>query len=626
MRKFIISLIAVAFALSLNPANASLFQYYQSLNQPLPSVLERAETAAELGIFGYIGTKEQNILFEQRLREFAGNPGDLGISVVSRYKTTLLSSMTSSQTTIPVSSLATFDGDTLTMDILGGAVYLVLEPGLSKEEIVKCTAITDGRFSSCTRGLKFSGSDESGVANNRFAHNAGSVVVMSNTHYVYENFIQRSGDQAIDGVVTFTQPPVSLLSATTSQQLTTLGQVTSTLASYPTLSGNNSFSGTNSFSNNSSFASSSSFTGTVTVPYSTASSSAASVGLVNDTANAGAATAATTTKGISKLSVDPVDPANPIVVGDNDSRLLGGFGGDGSDGALSVSSGTTTIDLLGERIVTKNYTSISITGTGVVNFSNPHSEGSIIILKSQGNTTLTSSATPMLDASGTGGPGTTGGTRSTTGGSTSGTDANDIPAFYGEIDTYGGDVNVGGVVGTFDSLTSLSNWHPFISKYGRKIFIGAGASGGRGTYTSGGSGSIIGGDGGRGTGILIVETGGSWNFTTANGISVSGQNGTDGSITGTPSSYHAGGGGGGAAGMFFGVYNTLTANSGSVTVSGGLGGRSKVGSSNNGNAGGSGGGNGLEAGDSSSAGTVDGTRYAGSGADGLSFIFKNTDF
>lgn len=77
--------------------------------------------------------------------------------------------------------------------------------------------------------------------------------------------------------------------------------------------------------------------------------------------------------------------------------LRGGFGGTGADGALTITSGTTNIDLAGSQIVVKNYTSISITGTGKLTFTNPHANGTVIIFKSQGNVTLTSSATPNID-------------------------------------------------------------------------------------------------------------------------------------------------------------------------------------------------------------------------------------
>ena len=73
------------------------------------------------------------------------------------------------------------------------------------------------------------------------------------------------------------------------------------------------------------------------------------------------------------------------------------FGGDGSDGALSVSSGTTTIDLSSASVVVKNYTSISITGTGVIDFTNPHANGTTIIFRSQGNVTISSTTVPAID-------------------------------------------------------------------------------------------------------------------------------------------------------------------------------------------------------------------------------------
>src|SRR5277367_6704134 len=40
------------------------------------------------------------------------------------------------------------------------------------------------------------------------------------------------------------------------------------------------------------------------------------------------------------------------------------FGGNGADGALTVTSGTTTINCANAAVVVKNYSSISITGTG----------------------------------------------------------------------------------------------------------------------------------------------------------------------------------------------------------------------------------------------------------------------
>ena len=79
------------------------------------------------------------------------------------------------------------------------------------------------------------------------------------------------------------------------------------------------------------------------------------------------------------------------------------FGGNGTDGVLNVTSGTTTINLGGAAVVVKNYTSMSISVGATVNFSNPNAGGTIIILKSQGNVNIagTLNASGMGAAAGT---------------------------------------------------------------------------------------------------------------------------------------------------------------------------------------------------------------------------------
>ena len=162
--------------------------------------------------------------------------GEFGFSVVSRYRTTLSSSMTSTQTTIPVSSIQTFDGTTLTMADLGGVGFFTIEPGSSREEIVKCTTISSSQWATCTRGLAFSGTSEASVVANRKAHNAGSIVVMSNVHYVYEQLADKDTDQTFGGVITFSNYPLSPGTApTSSAQLVDFAYVNSlAIAGSPT--------------------------------------------------------------------------------------------------------------------------------------------------------------------------------------------------------------------------------------------------------------------------------------------------------------------------------------------------------------------------------------------------------
>jgi len=140
--------------------------------------------------------------------------------------------MTSTQTTVPVASVSTFDGHTLTMADLGGKVFFTIEPGTSKEEIVKCTSLSSLSWGTCTRGLAFYGTTETSVAANRQTHNAGSIVVMSNVHYVYEQLTDTDTAQTITAPWTVNavwsfgyHPELSTgIYATTSSQFLTLGQ------------------------------------------------------------------------------------------------------------------------------------------------------------------------------------------------------------------------------------------------------------------------------------------------------------------------------------------------------------------------------------------------------------------
>lgn len=292
------------------------------------------------------------------------------------------------------------------------------------------------------------------------------------------------------------------------------------------------------------------------------------------------------------------------------------FGGTGADGALALTSGATNIDLGSAQVVTKNYTSISITGTGSLTFTNPHANGTLVFLKSQGDVTLTSSTAPMIVASSLGATAVTDGSswiQKTDGGNTGTTGTNGA--------------SVGG--------TATTGLGYILSIAGKVVRVSAGAGGGNGGAGDGGAGG-----GARGGGGLVIECGGALNFTTASGISVAGATGSAG--TGSKS----GGGGGGAGGVCAIIYNTLTANSGTITVTGGTGGAGGAGdNTTNGNfgAGGSGGANisaggagGAQAGGSAGSGTSAGSGGAqgsssgggggGGGASGESYVTSNTEF
>jgi hypothetical protein len=244
------------------------------------------------------------------------------------------------------------------------------------------------------------------------------------------------------------------------------------------------------------------------------------------------------------------------------------FGGTGADGALSISSGTTTINCSNAAVVVKNYTSISITGTGALAFSNPHANGTIVILKSQGAVTITSSATPAID----------------------------LRSMGAGISASGQGLIAGPQAGYIQGITIVGgNSTPGFYYTGKGVH-NASAVNGKGVNVFAGSGGASGsspgtpGTGGLGGGGLYIECAGALNFTgniKADGAAATNGSGTGGasnaygglggssqteasqpSISGGSNTNAAGGGGGGGGSVCI-LYNSLTANSGTVTVTGG---------------------------------------------------------
>lgn len=296
------------------------------------------------------------------------------------------------------------------------------------------------------------------------------------------------------------------------------------------------------------------------------------------------------------------------------------FGGDGSDGALSVSSGTTTIDMAGAKIFVKNYTSIAITGTGKVSFINPHASGTMIILKSQGAMTLTSSQAPMLDASGCGAAGGAQGIAFGSGGNASKQNAGTDGKIISVVQTAKGSGTTAGGLPVI-AYSSLLNDPQYYEAYKYPhAFCGAGAASGQANEMGNNTPGCDSGFGGNGGPALIVECGGAWNFTTIDGISVAGG---DGGNATRVTNGNAGGGGGGAGGYFLGLYNILIANSGTVKVSGGVGG---TGLRNNGNQTGGGGGSSQTVGTNGTTSGTSGAKTGGDGGVGLATTAKNTIF
>jgi hypothetical protein len=263
------------------------------------------------------------------------------------------------------------------------------------------------------------------------------------------------------------------------------------------------------------------------------------------------------------------------------------FGGTGADGALSITSGTTTLSFSSASKLTKNYSSISITGTGVLGFSSAATNGSTAILKCAGNCTITSSTNPCIDVRLMGAGAVTNG--------------------YGLVsDVFAGSDGAGRGTGSAGLGGASQTWNT-VSAIGDAIPVGPGAGGGTSL-----------GVGGTGGGGLYIQVAGAFNFTGT--INASGQAGGNDTAA-------DGGGGGGGGGSVCIVYNTLTANTGTVTVSGGTGGSGHTASIGEVGGGGSGGGAGLAGkGTNGSAGTSNTGGAGGAGGAGLAIVEQNSVF
>lgn len=279
----------------------------------------------------------------------------------------------------------------------------------------------------------------------------------------------------------------------------------------------------------------------------------------------------------------------------------GQFGGDGSDGALSLSGSTVnTINLGGASTYVLNYSSISIIGSAKLTFSNPHASGTIITIKCQGNFVASSSAI-AIDASGIGATANTSGNTSiifqTTAGKNGDSAINSASGAPGALAAA-----IGSIIMPLKAFSVAcgsgggngGNGIAAFAKFGGPGGGGASANN-NGTAASGGSvgntnGSNGGQTGGRGGGVLYLEIAGS--YTNSSTLSVAGIQG--GSVAFDDK---GGPGGGGAGGTIITLYNSIVSDTATYTVTGGSPG---------------------------SNGSTPGAGTAGTGGDGFKYVGLNT--
>src|SRR3990167_7199440 len=493
-------------------------------------------------------------------------------------------SITLTSLTVPQSGYELVDSDFST------TFYLTIEPGnRTRQEIASCTTVVQNAdntatLSGCSRGL-LPFSPYTASSTYQFSHSGGTSVIFSNPPQLYEELPARGDAESITGLWTFSSSSIprldSYLVATNDAQFISKKYADDLVASGVADGNYTTFGGYVLATTSQIIAGTATSTATryLVLPSELSNTTSSAKNIIPITKDNGKLSQGflDLTEGFT-FSGGVTSTATTTITG----NVVGlkGFGGDGSDGALSLTSGTTTLALSTSSIyLIKNYTSISITGTGTLAFANATTSGNIIVLKSQGDVTLTCSVT-CINASGLGANGGAGGIDA--GNGSKGTSGN---AFFASSTPGNGGLNSSGVITA--STTNIIYYQ--LNALGKMIKYSVGAGGGGG----GGGGLQDGGNGGRGGGVIIIEVGGTLNMTASNGISVAGENGLvgqNGSSGGNPA---GGGGGGGAGGPATVLYNFVSATS-TINVNGGTGGNGGAKTpdgATNGGAGGAGGSN-----------------------------------
>lgn len=277
--------------------------------------------------------------------------------------------------------------------------------------------------------------------------------------------------------------------------------------------------------------------------------------------------------------------------------------GTGVDGALSVPSGTVSIDCNNQSLVVKNYTTVNIAAGATLNFINVPAAGVLFIMRTQGNCTIAGKI-DLKGAGSQGGAGVTSTGTLPTSGSTSGNNGT-TPYNHNNQTTRNGKSGSGsggigattatggsGGANAFNGASSVSGGGAATSGLTDQLFkilaafgivVGPGAGGGSGgaafaTDAAIGTLSASSGDAGDGGGGLLVLCGGTLAFTGE--IDLSGTDAAAGTHTYSPNgspppawSWAAvarGGSGGGASGIGLLLARELGTLTGTKTVNGGL--------------------------------------------------------
>lgn len=149
------------------------------------------------------------------------NFGQSGVSL--GYAPSIASpGISNTATSIPVTSLTLYTGETITTSTLLFPAYFVINPGsLATQELVECwgltTTTTSPTWTLCNRGMSaLGGPTTSTVTGANFPHSAGEKFVMTNAPPFFNRFVDTMTNQYATGTKRFTADQFYLGSSTSS--------------------------------------------------------------------------------------------------------------------------------------------------------------------------------------------------------------------------------------------------------------------------------------------------------------------------------------------------------------------------------------------------------------------------
>lgn len=566
--------------------------------------------------------------------------------------------MSSSATSFTLTSFTiTQNGKKIQDADMSETFYFTIEPGSrTRQEIVECTTVTQNAndtatISGCSRGMA-PVTPYTASSTLQFAHAGGSVAVLSNPPQLYNQLAFKDNDLTITGAWLAPTPINSSGIATKGyvDSVVTGGAITLDNVSVGAIAGETFATGTIVYFDSvqqewmkASATTSASSTATIL-------GIAQGAGSNGNTINAGVlikgydetqrggtagqtiylsntAGATSTSAGVFSIPLGMYkdsttlyfDPSSlNTFVSDSVQTKSRPLGGTGVDGALNITSGTTTLNLATQT--EWNYTSVNIASGAALTFTGGTASITPRILV-QGDFTNSG----IISTKGLGASGGSGGAVSTdnaTAGTITGTFYVDNTRASAGVKGSGGSAGSGG--GAVSSKGS-SYFYPVA------VLNGSGGGGGGGGTPANVGTPGAGGAGGAGSLGLYLEVAGT--YTQSGIINLNGGAGTAGSNcpgngSNSWTSGCGGGGGGGGAGSLVVKYRDVFAYTGTTTVTGGAGGdggsRTNTGASGGSpvmGAAGGGGGGGATSFSDTLAGTAGGSENGGAGAAGGNGLF-----